>query len=346
LNINISIPVNTTSYGLASIQILQNLTSPSLFPIGGRLDAEEEYIPKIRESLKRAELYDPNAPSLRIFHEFKLDEFVGRGPKIGYSFFEVNKFGPVIKHQMNNVDRMFVNSEWGKQIIIEETKHTEDTVNVVPLGVDNDMFLSTNKPHGEKTIFLNIGKWEIRKFHDRMAEVFKTAFPHNEAELWMCPLSPFYTKEELLEWDRYYKSILGDQVKFFGKMPVTDLVKLINQSDIGLFPYRSESWCLPLIEMMSCKKKVIATNYSGPTTFLYASNSYLIDVKEMTEMVDYRWFHPPTESTWAVPDEDHLIELMRQAHNNKQENYEGRVTANKFTWKNTAETIERILGSL
>lgn len=344
--INVVAPINHLSYGLASIKILKGMTAPSLFPIGGRIEAEEEYHNIIRESLKRAELYDPDAPCLRIFHENKLDKFVGRGKRIGFSFFEVNKFSDIVKHHINNVDHMLVTSEWGKKVILEETNHTEKTVHVCPLGVESNRFLSTNKLHREKSIFLNIGKWEIRKGHDFLADVFDEAFPNGEAELWMIPTSVQYTKEELLEWQKFYHDKLGDNVKFFGRITESDLIRVINEADIGLFPYRAESVCLPVLEMMSCKKKVICTNYSGPTQYLTDKNSYLINVEEMSEVQDAKWFIQKTKATWAEPNKEHLIELMKKAHENKQENYEGRITAREYDWKNITATIEKTIKTL
>lgn len=345
MNINLMCPVNTLSYGLASLKILEQLTSPALFPIS-RIEAEEKYSSVIRAALDRAPLYDILAPSLRIFHEFSLAESVGRGLRVGFSFFEVNKFNDIQKHHVNSVDHMFVSSQWAKNIIVDQTHHSKDTVHIVSLGVDINSFVPTNKPHTEKTIFLNIGKWEVRKYHDKMATVFKKAFPNNEAELWMMPLSIHYTEKELADWDKYYRGILGDNVKFIGKVSENQLVDIINSADVGLFPYRSEAFCLPVIEMMACNKKIIATNYSGPTDYLTKYNSSLINVNNMSPMFDGKWFKNNGDSEWADPDEDHLIELLRHAHNNKEPNIEGRITAEKHTWANSAKTIESTLSNL
>lgn len=338
MNINLSCPINQLSYGLVSVNILRHLNNPSLFPIGP-IQAEEKYHRYIGSALERAKLYDKTAPSLRIYHEFKLDEFVGTGQRIGFSFFEINKLDKIRKHHINNVDKMLVSSKWAKEIIDSQT-NTESFV--VPLGVDLEVFQPTFKQHGDKTIFLNIGKYEVRKGHDTLPRIFKDAFSNNEAELWMIPTSPHYSEKELSEWGNYYKSILGDDVKFFGHMSEENLVKIINESDVGIFPFKSEAWCLPILEMMACGKKIIATNYSGPTEYLTHDNSYLINIKEMIGVYDAKWF-PDSDSTWAYPDSDHMIQLLRDAHNNKNNNSAGIETANKYTWKNTASKIESII---
>jgi len=117
--------------------------------------AEEKYHTIIRESIQRAELYDPQAPSLRIFHEFSLAEFVGRGPRVGFSFFEINLLDDIRKHHINNVDEMIVCSEWAKQILNEQTNKI---AHIVDLGVDTEVFIPTHKQHQDKTIFLNVGR--------------------------------------------------------------------------------------------------------------------------------------------------------------------------------------------
>ena len=52
---------------------------------------------------------------------------------------------------------------------------------MAPSGVDRDIFTPNIKIDGsdiskDKYIFLNIGKWEIRKGHDLLVHIFNKAF--------------------------------------------------------------------------------------------------------------------------------------------------------------------------
>ena len=64
----------------------------------------------------------------------------------------------------------------------------------------------------------------------------------------------------------------------------------MSQADCGVFPAKAEGWNLDLLEMMSCGKSTIATNYSGHTEFCNKENCYLVDLPEMETAEDGKWF--------------------------------------------------------
>lgn len=72
-------------------------------------------------------------------------------------------------------------------------------------------------------------------------------------------------------------------------------------SDAFVLPTRGEGWGLPIAEAMSMALPVIVTNYSGPTAYLTADNSYPLDVEPNLD-----------EMSYAIPKEAHLVDLMRQ----------------------------------
>ena len=57
------------------------------------------------------------------------------------------------------------------------------------------------------------------------------------------------------------------------------------KTDCGVFPARAEGWNLELLEMMSCNKPVIATNYSAHTEFCDDKNCMLIDIEDMEILI-------------------------------------------------------------
>ena len=62
---------------------------------------------------------DFDAPCIRIWHQDDMSQFVGRGPKIGFPIFELNKFNKKESYHLSNVDKLFVCSEWAKNIVVE-----------------------------------------------------------------------------------------------------------------------------------------------------------------------------------------------------------------------------------
>src|SRR5574337_1191866 len=140
MNINLSCPINNLGYGVASQQILYQLClmghRVSLFPIGP-IEAERPDI--IQQCLNHALLCDWNAPSVRIYHQNSLAQHVGNGPKIGFPFFELDRFTQEELHHLRNQDAIIVSSEWARQIIYKHVPGVTK-VDIVPLGVNPSIF--------------------------------------------------------------------------------------------------------------------------------------------------------------------------------------------------------------
>jgi len=119
----------------------------------------------------------------------------------------------------------------------------------------------------------------------------------------------------------------------------------MTQTDCGVFPARGEGWNLELLEMMSCGKSVIATNYSAHTEFCNEENCFLVEIDEKEDANDGFWFRG--QGQWASIQEkqiDSLAEHMRNVHEKKKKddlniNQAGIDTAKQFSWTNSAQKI-------
>jgi glycosyltransferase involved in cell wall biosynthesis len=378
MKINIRAPICDTGYGVASRNIVCALhqlgVDVSLWPIGTIRCAEKER-GIIQSSIQKQENYSPVAPSIVLFHQFSLAEHVGKGPHIGFPIFELDKFTPREIHHLSNQDHLFVCSKWAKNIIINSIKenykawkcdvdrkpfHNPDwsqqyfdsKIHVVPLGVDRDIFYnSSHTSNPNKTVFLTVGKWEIRKGHDFLIKCFDKAFsPKDNAVLWLCTYNPFLNKDNVLKWQDLINSCKNKDNIIVVPYQNTqeDLAKLMWASDIGVFPARAEGWNLELLEMMSVGKNVICTNFSAHTEFVNELNSNLIDISNTESAYDGIWFHG--QGSWANLDdcEEQCVMLMRKLHQQKEngvltENTHGITTAKHFSWENTAKQIFKLL---
>tara|TARA_R110000824_G_scaffold203155_2_gene387512 strand:- start:1521 stop:2285 length:765 start_codon:yes stop_codon:yes gene_type:complete len=246
-----------------------------------------------------------------------------------------------------------VTSEWAKSIIVEHVgkirgeEYVKQHTHIVPLGVDRSIF-KESMSHKKETIFYNCGKWEIRKGHDILVKAFEEAFTEDDdVELWMMCDNPFYPEEENFKWERLYRSSkLGDKVRIIPRQKTQeDVYKIMSDTDCGIFPARAEGWNLELLEMMSCGKHVIATNYSSHTEFCNDDNCMLVDIEEKEDAVDGFWFKG--QGQWASIKEKQISELaqhMRSVHEKKNNdqlniNQAGVDTAKKFSWENSAMKI-------
>jgi len=348
MNINLAAPINSTGYGIASFNIIKALNASgntiSYFPIGQpsvESQSDHDYVIQI---LKQRYLCDINAPFLKIWHQFDLLEHVGRGKYFAFPFFELDTFNDIEINSLRVPNGIFATSKWAANII---SNHVNTPTFVAPLGVDLSLFdpvkYNNVSPSSDKYVFINIGKWEVRKGHDILLELFTNAFPNNNnVELWILAsetTNSYSSPTEIQQWKNMYKH---DNIKIFsGFNNHADIAKLISQANCGIFPSRAEGWNMELLECMAMNKPVIATNYSAHTEFCNTDNSYLVDILNTEKANDGKAF--VGQGNWAkigASEKDQFIDHMRyMVNNNIVNNNAGVNTARQLSWTNTAQTI-------
>lgn len=358
-NINLLAPINTLSYGVVSTNVLKALAAQgmtvSLFPIGNiELDPlrVSKEVAVVEKAILASQTYDATAPSLRIYHQFALAEHVGHGEHIGWPIFELNKFTDREKTHLKNQERLIVCSQWAKDVVIANIGAV-NPIHVVPLGVDREVF-HENHPvqDSETTVFLSVGKWEKRKGHEFLIDCFNSAFnAFDNVALWMVPENPFISVESSKQWrDLATFSPIGDKIVLMPRTSSqTQLAELMSFADCGVFPARAEGWNLPLLEMMSLGKQVIATNYSAHTEFCDDANSMLIPIDSLEPAFDEPFFRGQGE--WATLGNDQkklMVEYMRVVHETKQagrltRNDAGIETAKQFSWERAARLLREAI---
>lgn len=351
MNINLMVPINDLGYGVAGFNILRELIQRNhevaLFPLGPVI-ADQKYGDMLTKAWQLQDYFDYKAPSIRIFHQNKLAESIGKGQRIGFPIFELNKFTDTEKNHLSSCDKLLVCSRWAKTVI-EENGIRVPTF-VVPLGVDREIFKPVNTQQWPETRFINIGKWEDRKGHDILGEAFCRAFTaEDNVKLMMHCFNPFLKPEQAKVWENLYANThMGDKISASVNRggPHAVVADLLNQVDCAVFPSKAEGWNLELLEAMSCGKHCIATFYSGHTEFINPNNCHLIDINEKELAFDtYGWFKGQGE--WAKigePQIEQLIQYMRKIHELKQNNklptnHVGIETAQQFSWQNTVSKL-------
>ena len=155
------------------------------------------------------------------------------------------------------------------------------------------------------------------------------------------------------KWMELYKeSKLGSKVKFIPRqISQSDVYNIMSQVDCGVFPARAEGWNLELLEMLSCGKHVIATNYSAHTEFCNKENSMLVEINNLETAFDGLFFNGEYGYWAEIADtqKDQIITYMRDIHHKKQSgklshNLHGIETAKQFSWENTAKEILNVTG--
>ena len=350
---NLITPINQLGYGIAGLNIAKALSKQCDLAVWAHGDRAEvgtpDDVPIIQELIGKRMVADFDRPCLKIWHQHDMSMFVGKSTHIGFPFFELDEFSEVEKHSLNSLDKLFVTSQWGKDVAVKNLLLSEDNIHVVPLGVDSNIFSNNTTNDNDVTTFFNCGKWEVRKGHDILCELFNRAFePEDNVQLIMMTTNPFLNKEKDKEWrDLYTNTKMGSKIHFVDRVKTQpEVYNIMAKTDCGIFPSRAEGWNLELLEMMACGKHVIATNYSAHTEFCNNDNALLVDITDKQIAYDGLWFNG-NKGNWAKIDEsakDKFVTHMRLVHEKKQNNKldvntAGIETAKKYTWDNTATKI-------
>tara|TARA_R100000329_G_scaffold111187_1_gene91341 strand:+ start:355 stop:1431 length:1077 start_codon:yes stop_codon:yes gene_type:complete len=351
--INVMAPINPLGYGVAGLNItkaLSKLCDVALFPIGDVEVTSQEDADAVKLCLENKNKFDAKAPCVRIWHQFSMAEQIGNGLRCGFPIFELDAFNDVELHHLNSLDKIFVCSEWAKEVVHQnlyshyKRLDLDSNIHVVPLGVDTSIFKNSKPNDSNSTRFINIGKWEYRKGHDVLVEAFNKAFElEDDVELYMMNHNPFLNKEQEREWvDLYKTSKLGDKITILPRVSThSQVAEIMSQMDCGVFPSRAEGWNLEAIEMLALGKQLIITDYSAHTEFCTNKNSMLIPIEKKESAYDGIWFHG--QGCWAeIGDSqiDVMVEHMRKVHSsNKEPNQAGIETGSSFSWENSASKI-------
>jgi len=348
-HIKLIAPINNLGYGVAGYNLFKELfniyPSTALYPISNP-EFVDDYIIAGLNNRKISALHK-QATCVKIWHQNDIHSFVGQGQHIGFPIFELTEFSEEEKISMAHCDKLFVCSEWAKNVLYNQKGWSCPSVHVVPLGVDTDVFKPFSSTR-QSTIFFNCGKWEKRKGHDVLLECFNFAFEADDnVELWMMCDNPFIGQNNEKWMNLYKNSPMGHKIRFIPRQKThKDVYNIMKQTDCGVFPARAEGWNLELLEMMSCGKFVISTNYSAHTEFCNTDNCFLVNPDGLEPAFDGVFFSG-SYGEWASiqkPAKDQIINHMKNVHKMKQNgqqmvNIEGIKTAQKFSWRNSAQEL-------
>lgn len=352
MKINVHAPIGYTGYGVAGLNIVKSLVSrgnevalwhkpnPS---VDNQVDADI-----VSEAIRRQDFCSFDAPSLKIWHQFDLIEHIGRGKYYAFPFFELDTFNEKEIKNIQFPDHIFVTCQWAKDVVCQYRDTSE--VSIVPLGVDENIFAPKVRKRNDRFVIANFGKWEKRKGHDVLADIFNKAFlPTDDVELRMYPYNPFLNEKEVKTWeDHYMFRPLGHRTFISSRIQThVELARHMSLIDVAIFPSRAEGWNLELLETMAMGKTVITTNYSAHTGFCNKDNAILVDIDAKEKAHDGKWFFGA--GSWAKLGDDQIdafVEALRVCYKKWQHddaslyNECGIATGKGLTWDNTASIIE------
>ncbi|MGE3775948.1 MAG: glycosyltransferase family 4 protein [Pirellulaceae bacterium] len=372
--INLTTPINQLGYGTVGLNATLGLISlgydVALWPIGSVICPPDKAA-EIRAALDGTGRYNRSAPSIRICQQFDLAQHVGKGVHAAITYFERNKLLDNEINHLQNQDVVIASSVWMRDLLAQLIRGPKlaiarpgvdtaifsphlvrpaiTTVGGRPLFEDaRGMVGDAGRPFGaEPTVFLAVGKWEVRKGHDVLATIFERAFtPRDNFKLVLATANPFLSSEQHEEWARRFAR-MGNKVEILtNRLPdQPSLARLMARADCGVFLSRAEGWNLDAAEMLAMGKHIIITNYSAHTEFANRENSWLVDIDELEVANDGKWFQGFGEWARLGPRQlEQAIVSVRRVHELKQNgrlttNQAGIDTMSKLTWRAFAESV-------
>ena len=166
--------------------------------------------------------------------------------RIGKSLFKITKSFLYWFHK--KAAAVMVSTESLKKNL-EEKGYTN--LLICPLGVDIELFKKPDNitPEYPKPIFTYLGRVAKEK---NIGEFLECNLPGTKLVIGDGP-----QRQQL---EKKY----GDRVKFLGTKSGRELVKLLSQSDVLVFPSRTDTFGLTIVEALACEVPVAAHNVMGP----------------------------------------------------------------------------------
>ncbi len=273
--------------------------------------------------------------------------------RVGFTMLEVDGFPPDWVEQANEMDEIWVPSEFNRQGFFDSG--LKRPVHLIPLGVDTDYFhpgaRRLSSPTGE-FVFLANFEWGERKDPWLLLRAFNETFRADEPVRLLCKIS---NRDPLIRLKSEIRALAlkpsGGKISYLFNLdfPHAQLPMLYRSADCFLAVSRGEGWDMPLMEAMACGLPAIASDWSSHTEFVHDTIAYRLRVAGTIPAVAKCPYYAGFR--WAQADEAHLRTLLRHVFEHPDEARAkgaaaAREMAAKWTWRHAAEKIAARLAAL
>ena len=350
----VNAPINALSFGNVSVNILRELHKKNVdlvfFPIGDKaeLDAydkiDSEFIKYLQSATNnRYEKIDKNTPSLKLWHVFGSETRYTKNQSL-FTFHEVSETTLVEKNLLNLQDRIFVSSNYTKNIF---ELNGINNVTYVPLGFDNDFHLTNRTYLQDKIHFGILGKFEGRKNTARIIKTWLKLFGNKPEYQLSCAITnPFLDKARFQ--NELLKVLEGKQYNNLNFIPYmqtnSEVNDYLNSIDIDLGGLSgAEGWNLPSFNATALGKWSVVLNATAHKDWATKDNSILIEPSSLKDCYDDIFFKKGQAFNqgqfFDITDEEMENAILKSVSYAKTPNLEGLKLQKEFTYEKTVETI-------
>ena len=204
----------------------------------------------------------------------------------------------------------------------------EERISVIPVGIDRNIF--NNHPviqnetfcTSKKIKFLFVGDINWHKGVDSVLQAYTDEFSPDES---VCLIIKGTSKNQ----DKYTQEILN-KISFYqscdnrpeiiyipDELDENKLAGLYKECSCLVYPYRTESSLVPVLESMFCETPVITTGFGPSIEFCNNKNSYLLKSNQIradiNKIDDMETISKPVFAEIDIPE---LRQIMRQIYEN------------------------------
>lgn len=253
--------------------------------------------------------------------------------RILYTMFEADRWPVDWVSACNCANQVWVPSTFCKETLL--ASGCESPVEIVPLGVDTDVYYSESKGGESETFTIGFaGAASMRKGFDLAVQAFTEEFGADE------PVRFAVRSAHLLDL-----TVPKDpRIQVIGGVVSDDDMRAFyNSIDLLVLPTRGEGFGLTPLEAMACGTPVAVTNWSGCTDYL-ADDTLRIAVDRLESCKGYHG----VDARWASPSMASIRYCMRWAYETRETAREMGLTASErvrkdWAYAKSALAIEKLL---
>lgn len=189
----------------------------------------------------------------------------------------------------NECDQLWVHSSWVKSNAVK-SGIDKKRIKVIPHGIDEKTFKPAGKKYRLDTDksfkFLFVGATIYRKGIDILLNAYGNAFSSLDD---VCLVIKDNPRDVFYKGIKLRDDILGlkdnmhyPEVIYIDKyLSSGELASLYRACDVGVFPYRAEGFCMPILEAMACGLPSIVPDFGACLDLCSNSSSFLIPCRRI-----------------------------------------------------------------
>lgn len=220
-----------------------------------------------------------NVPHVATFHTLAMTKLRARAGER-----ESDLRSAIEKRVIDEADAIVVSTEQEKEDIVRLYGGRRHTIEVIPAGVDLELFQPLDEKHAknvlgllERHVILFVGRIEPLKGIDILLRSLAMLEYGSDTRLLIVGGS-LEGDEELDRMKELAEELgVGDRVTFTGSVSQTELPVYYAAADVFVLPSHYESFGLVALEAMACGTPVVASRVGGLKTFIkHGETGYLV----------------------------------------------------------------------